>query len=396
MPPEMEDRFWAFMDREGENPQPGTSSDPSRQSATRGGVDDANLNSPPPSGAKVEEEMDVSDHGPFPPFQAGRVTRGPSTESRESLASYDDQSGREIVSFDDSQFSVSGVSDSQFPYGRDESSYLALREARPVLSDMERAKEAISSAAGLVLQRQQSRARTGKWDTELSVLSAPDAEALRDVRVLPSTLPISRGLATGYETCNKVLRGGDPPKVTEPYVPSQVLLDPRDVPSTALGHKRYIPVDIDMGMRSNPPATMFHGTAIQWVGSSPDMVKAIGGDCLAAGTGVSFMEQAITAVLTVVKTELRKEQPDLFRVRSFVDDITPGLIETFAKTAYHCARGHCNSNLYQRDQVRDEVTGVAVGPPCWIAILSFWKFMCRVFSSVSLSLRRWFNASTPL
>ena len=190
------------------------------------------------------------------------------------------------------------------------------------------------------------RRREAKAQPPQIVSLLPSQRAPPAVEYKDSTLPISPGLTRAYDVCNEALRAEATKfPLAEGYDPVAVLA--RNGKEATLKQGRLIPIDRDLGMRGAAHSTVYHGTAIQWGEHHQEVTPSIGQDCLNAGSGLSFIEQGVGAILGAYQ-EARRGDRDWESLDSIVDAITPALEQTIARAQFHCARGHCNSNLALR------------------------------------------------
>jgi hypothetical protein len=190
------------------------------------------------------------------------------------------------------------------------------------------------------------RRREAKAQPPQIVSLLPSQRAPPAVEYKDSTLPISPGLTRAYDVCNEALRAEATKfPLAEGYDPVAVLA--RNGKEATLKQGRLIPIDRDLGMRGAAHSTVYHGTAITWGEHHQEVTPSIGQDCLNAGSGLSFIEQGVAAILGAYQ-EARKGDRDWESLDSIVDAITPALEQTIARAQFHCARGHCNSNLALR------------------------------------------------
>ncbi|RLC31137.1 MAG: hypothetical protein DRH37_03740 [Deltaproteobacteria bacterium] len=188
----------------------------------------------------------------------------------------------------------------------------------------------------------------------------------------PATLPMSLSVRSAYQVCNQQLRGtpGTIIPLQEVYDPAEYL---ESLPKDAVPLRRggMIPLHAKLGFRKHDFPVEPHGTAIAWPQKSPsDPVAIIGQDCQNVVAGLSFLEQAMSAILTVV-ADAREGSTDpatsLDRVFETVDDLKDSIVRTLARTSYHAARGHCNANLHARGKAPAEKTSESARTMSWAA-----------------------------
>ena len=184
----------------------------------------------------------------------------------------------------------------------------------------------------------------------------------------PATLPLSGSMRRAYEIVNQQLRGaqGVVP-LPERYDPVEYLDLPKEARPLQKGG--MIPLHPKLGFKKHDFPVEPHGTAMTWPSKTPsDPVASIGQDCQNVGAGLSFLEQSMSAILTVIGEARESGDPaDLRRMFDTVDDLQDPMLRTLSRTSYHAARGHANANLHARNKCSGENFSAGTRTRSWVA-----------------------------